>query len=120
MSEAQAGRHHFDVSSINVLDVQLLKKRGLLTPYLSPHREGISAGLKDREGFWTSGYIIEYVVGYNTRMVPQGQIPRDWRDLLDPMWKGGKMGLDRDAVVWYAALADYYSQYQKEYQELLQ
>jgi iron(III) transport system substrate-binding protein len=97
-------RHYFDIASINVLDVQLLKKKGLLDPYVSPHREGIPEGLRDKEGFWTGNFIILYVVGYNTRMITKGKIPADWWNLLDPMWKGGKIGLDRDAVVWYAAL----------------
>ena len=107
LSEAQAGRHNFDVISMNILDAQLLQRRELLAPYISTERGGIPQGLKDREGFWTASYIIQHVIGYNSRLVPAGKIPRDWRDLLDPIWKG-KIGLDRDGVVWYASLLQYW------------
>lgn len=107
-SEAQAGRHTFDVVSLNVLDVQLFKMKGLLTPYFSPQREGIPAGLKDKEGFWTAVYVLEYVIGYNTRMVTREKMPRDWGNLLDLNWKERKIGLDRDGGVWYAAMLQYW------------
>ncbi|MBI4490921.1 MAG: extracellular solute-binding protein [Deltaproteobacteria bacterium] len=107
-SEAQAGRHTFDVVSLNVLDVQLFKMKGLLTSYLSPQREGMPAGLKDKEGFWAASYIIEYVIGYNTHMVAREKTTRDWWDLLDPKWKDRRIGLDRDATVWYAAMLQYW------------
>jgi len=103
LSEAQAARHNFDVISMNILDVQLLKRRGLLTPYLSPESAAVSPGGQDREGFWSAVYVLLHVISFNTRMVPEGKIPRDWWDLLDPGWKSGKIGLDRDAVPWYAS-----------------
>ena len=107
-SEAQAGRRTFDVVSLNVLDVQLFKMKGLLARYLSSQRGGLPAGLKDKEGFWTAFYILEYVIGYNSRMVGREKMLTDWWNLLDPRWKDGRIGLDRDATVWYAAMLQYW------------
>lgn len=29
-----------------------------------------------------------YAVGYNTDLVPEGEAPKSWQDVLDPKWKG--------------------------------
>jgi len=108
LSETQAGRHAFDVISMNIMEIQLLKKRGLLARYLSPEAKGIAEGLKDKKGFWTAMRINQFIIGYNTSMISGEKIPKDWWDLLKPMWKGGKIGVDRDARVWYASLLQYW------------
>src|SRR3990172_2794453 len=30
---------------------------------------------------------------YNTKMLPAQDVPKSWEDLLDPKWKGGKLGM---------------------------
>ena len=108
LSEAQAGRHSFDVISMNIMDIQLLMKKALLAKYRSPEAKGLSDGLKDKNGLWTAGRVNQFIIGYNTSMVSGEKIPKDWWDLLDPMWKDGQIGVDRDATVWYAALLQYW------------
>ena len=108
LSETQAGKHNFDVISMNIVEIQLLIKRGLLAKYLSPESKGIAEGLKDKKGFWTAMRINQFIIGYNTSMISGKEVPKDWWDLLNPMWKGGKIGVDRDATVWYASLLQYW------------
>lgn len=41
---------------------------------------------------------------YNTKFLPESEAPKSWEDLLDPKWKGGKIGIT-DAVHHLARLA---------------
>ena len=87
---------------------ELLMKKKLLARYRSPEAKGLPEGLRDKDGLWSAGRINQFIIGYNTSMVSGDKVPKDWWDLLDPMWKGGQIGVDRDATVWYAALLQYW------------
>ncbi|HWP35346.1 MAG TPA: extracellular solute-binding protein, partial [Thermodesulfobacteriota bacterium] len=108
LTETQAGQFLWDVVSVNHLDIDILNRQGLLAAYRSPEtRTGFPPGAVDPEGRWAAIYVREFVIGYNTRLVPKEQAPRDWPDLLDPKWKG-KFALDADDVEWFAAMLDYW------------
>jgi iron(III) transport system substrate-binding protein len=102
-TEARAGRYTVDVTSNSITNAGLLIRDGMLMPYKSPGRERIWPGLKDREGYWTGLYVRLYVIAYNTKLVSQREAPLDWWDLLDPKWKGKKIGLDEE-IELYGAL----------------
>jgi len=102
-TEARAGRYSVDVNSNSITNVGLLMRDGMLAPYRSPARERIWPGLKDRDGFWTGLYVRLYVIAYNTKMVAPKEAPADWWDLLDPKWKGQRIGLDEE-IELYGAL----------------
>ncbi len=106
-TEVLTGAHHFDLVSMPAIELQLLKKRGILASYRSPEGEGIPQGLKDEEGLWAAIYITQFIIGYNNRMVAKEEAPRGWEDLLRPQWKQ-KIGLDPDAPLWYASLTEYW------------
>ena len=36
-----------------------------------------------------------------------GKAPKDWKDLLDPRWKGKKIGLPVEAFQWYGGMVTY-------------
>lgn len=105
--EARAGRHFFDVASMNVVDTGLLLRAGLLAAYKASGRQAIPKGLKDDDGYWTAIYLRQFVLAYNTNLVSQGEAPKDWWDLLEPRWKE-KIGMDEEETEWYAALANYW------------
>jgi len=107
LTESLAGAHRVDVVSMPAIDLQLLKKKGLLALYRSLELEGIPKGLKDEEGFWAAMYVTQFIIGYNNRMVAKNDQPRDWEDLLRAQWKNG-IGLDPDAPLWYASLLEYW------------
>lgn len=66
----------------------VLKARGVLAPYRSPNAEGIPAGLRDPEGYWTGFSARMRVIAYNTKLVTAEQAPRSVLDLADPQWNG--------------------------------
>jgi iron(III) transport system substrate-binding protein len=102
-TEARAGRYTVDVTSNSITNTGLLMRDGMLMPYKSPSRERIWPGLKDADGYWTGLYVRLYVIAYNTKLVAPKDAPLDWWDLLDPKWKGKKIGLDEE-IELYGAL----------------
>ena len=53
-----------------------------------------------------SGELVVNVCS-NTNQVSSGQAPTSIEDLLQPKWKG-KLGMDKDAADWLAAVMDFY------------
>jgi len=107
LTEMRAGKFLWDVVSFNHLDMDALSQEGLLAAYASPEtRSGFPAGSVDPEGRWAAIYVRQYVIGYNTRSVPQAEAPKSWEDLLLPRWKE-KFAMDEGDIEWYAAMLDY-------------
>ena len=71
-----------------------LKQKKLIAPYNSPERGHFSEDLKDREGYWTGTYALPTGLGFNTQQVKNEDVPKNYKDLLDPKWKGGKISVD--------------------------
>ncbi|PYN40267.1 MAG: hypothetical protein DMD95_22290 [Candidatus Rokuibacteriota bacterium] len=46
------------------------------------------AGFKDRDGYYYGLRATVNVIAYNTKLVSAGEVPKGWKDLLDPKWKG--------------------------------
>lgn len=107
LTEARAGRHLFDVTSMAVIEMGVLHLERVLGAYKASARDAIPAGLKDDEGHWTAIYVRQFVLAYSTRQVSERDAPKDWWDLLDPKRKG-KIGMDEQETEWYAALVEYW------------
>ena len=88
ITEAQAGRHEFDVFQSGDTQAYFLKKKDLLMKYLSPEAKFLPKAFVDSEGHWAALYIMPKIIGYNTRMVKTPEVPRTDEDLLNPRWKG--------------------------------
>jgi iron(III) transport system substrate-binding protein len=102
-TEMNAGNHLFDVTNGSSEQAGAIKKIGAVDPYFSPQREFYAGANKDKEGFFTSFYVIPIVLGYNTNLVKREDAPRTYEDLLQPKWKGN-MFLDDEAYEWFAVL----------------
>jgi iron(III) transport system substrate-binding protein len=102
-TEMNAGNHLFDVTNGSSEQGSAIKKIGAIDPYQSPQRDFFTAPNKDKEGFFTSLYVIPMVLGYNTNLVKRQDAPRTYEDLLQPKWKGN-MFLDDEAYEWFAVL----------------
>src|SRR5215470_16808424 len=88
ITEAQAGRHEFDVFQSGDTQAYFLKKKDLLMKYLSPEAKFLPKNFVDSEGHWAALYIMPKIIGYNTRMLKRSEVPRADEELLNPKWKG--------------------------------
>jgi iron(III) transport system substrate-binding protein len=105
-SEARSGKHLWDLVMTTPFYTQLFLQRGLLAAYDSPERKFYRDGYKDSKGIWTSTYTNYAVVGYNTKMVPAGRVPKSHGDLLKPEWRG-QLGMDARAYEWFAGFVNH-------------
>ncbi len=103
LAEARAGMHNYDVYQTSFTVFSILKEHGLLTKYISPESKYYPKMLVDPAGYWTDHYSSFFVMGYNTKLVPAREAPKNLTDLLDPKWKG-KMGMDDKAFEWFAGV----------------
>ena len=107
LTETAAGQFFSDVVSVSGLEMGVMKSKNLLQPYVPPEAENYPAGAKDRDGYYTAIYARNFVIGYNTAMIPEKDRPKDWPDLVEPRWKG-KFGIDEEEFEWYGTIIDYW------------
>lgn len=102
-TELHAGNNLFDVTNGSSEQASAIKKIGALDPYHSPQREFYNPPNRDKDGYFTSFYVIPIVLGYNVKMVKPNELPKTYEDLLHPRWKSN-MFLDDEAYEWSAML----------------
>jgi iron(III) transport system substrate-binding protein len=68
----------------------MAKKSGWAEPYISPAWKGVQEVYVDPQGFWYNMSNFSFVlVGNKDRLAKAGySMPKSWKDLLDPKWKG--------------------------------
>jgi iron(III) transport system substrate-binding protein len=101
MTETRANRWDFDLVTISEVDALIDAK--LLAPYRSPEAKNFIPEFKDPNGYWTAIYINYATIGYNPKLVPEKDAPRQWEDLLNPRWKG-KIAIDQEQYSWFGTL----------------
>ena len=66
----------------------LLRKAGFVQRFTSPELASFPSQFKDPDGYWGTELLYYMVLAYNTKLIPPGQAPKTYQDLLDPKWKG--------------------------------
>jgi ABC-type Fe3+ transport system substrate-binding protein len=87
LAEYQAKRYDVDIISGSAATT-MVKQAGYMQRFYSPHLAEYPDELKDANGFWGSSNVYFMTLGYNTRMVKPGEVPKTYEDLLHPRWKG--------------------------------
>jgi iron(III) transport system substrate-binding protein len=104
-TEAKAGRFAADLVGSAPTEIWELKQKGYSVAYLSPELKAFPSGSFDPEGFWSAFEVTPIVLAFNTKLVPQDDVPRSYQDLLLPKWKG-KMNLGSDEYAWFSVMLD--------------
>lgn len=106
-SEARNGKFLWDVATGEYIQFFELLKTIPLARYNPPDFVNYSEKHRDTNGAWLSLYGTVATIAWNTRMVKATEVPKDWKDLLDPRWKGRKIGLPAEAFQWYGGMVAY-------------
>jgi iron(III) transport system substrate-binding protein len=106
-TEAAAGRQLVDVITGTVRRSRLIPQ-DLLASYASPELANYPSDLNPPHHRWSVYSVSLTSLAWNTRLVPAGQEPKDWNDLLDPKWIG-KIGMQDPlqgggAASWFATM----------------
>jgi iron(III) transport system substrate-binding protein len=64
------------------------EKEGLLERYVPTWDSALPAAYKSSGGYWHGTFVTPEVIMYNSSRITPEQAPRDWDDLLSPVWKG--------------------------------
>jgi iron(III) transport system substrate-binding protein len=56
--------------------------------YASKNKDATPAEYREPGDLWIGNNLHLLVILQNTKLVPEGQGPKSWADLLDPKWKG--------------------------------
>jgi iron(III) transport system substrate-binding protein len=107
MTETRSGKYNFDTMNVRSSALYTLKKAGAVMRFDSPNRRALRAGFADKEGYLNGMWASLLVYMFNVKQVTRAQAPKSIDDLLQPKWKG-KLGMDKDADDWLAAVLDYY------------
>ena len=87
--EHDSGIKNVDViNSSDASHFMYWKQKNLLAKYVPADVKSYPAEGKDADGYYATWRATLDVMGYNTNVVPPDQVPKGYRDLLDPKWKG--------------------------------
>lgn len=87
INEANAGNVQVDVFD-GTSTVEPLKAQGIALKWQPDAAADLPAQFVDKDGYWVATNLYMLTPAYNTAMVPDGEQPQTFEDLLDPKWKG--------------------------------
>jgi iron(III) transport system substrate-binding protein len=103
ITEAQAGRHDFDVVETNGPELEVLHREKLLQEVKSPYLSNLipEAIMPHKE--WVATRLNIFVQAYNTDKIKKEDLPKTWEDLLDPKYKG-QLAVEAEDYDWFAGV----------------
>ena len=87
VNEAKAGKVQGDVVD-GIPTSAALKKQNLVMKWVPEGASRLPKDYVDAEGYWVGTNLYVLTPGYNTSLIPKGQEPKTFADLLDPKWRG--------------------------------
>jgi len=101
ISEAKARRYEVDVMAGSASALEPLHRERLLTEVRSPYLDDLIPQSIASHREWASVYLNTFVQAFNTNLVPKETLPKTYRDLLHPQFKG-KLGIEAEDYDWFA------------------
>lgn len=100
LTELKAGKVLADAFSIPLEQWVVAHEQGLGEKWDQPEKDAFPPDAIDPKGIYMVETAVVHVISYNTRLVPAGQAPKNYQDLLNPIFKG-KLGLEREGYSWF-------------------
>ena len=99
--EFKANRHEADIFETNGPELEALSREKVLQACNSPHLADLLPQAIPSHREWIATRLNIFTLGYNTNLVRKEDLPKTYRDLLDPKWKG-KLAVEADDSDWLA------------------
>src|SRR2546422_10192563 len=103
VTEARAGRFEADVVHNPSPEMELLHRERLLQEVRSPHQRELIPEAVAAHREWAGPRVYIFVQAYNTDRVTPEELPKTFRDLLDPRWKG-RIAVEAKEQEWFFTL----------------
>jgi iron(III) transport system substrate-binding protein len=99
--EHRAGKYDIDIVGTSAVTFAGMKDSGVIAPYLSPEAAQLRQNMRDPAGWWVAYFgNIQAIICNGARVK---SAPADWKDFLDPRWKG-EFSIDDTRYEWFYAL----------------
>ena len=105
LSEAAARRFEVDAIHFGSPEMEALHREKILQPVASPHFKELIPGAVPAHREWVATILSVWVQAYNTNLIKREDLPRSYRDLLDPKWKG-KLGIEAKNQEWFWTVSE--------------
>jgi iron(III) transport system substrate-binding protein len=105
VQETAAKKYDVDVIHIGSPEMEALAREQILLPITSPVQNDLQAGSVPAHHQWAATLLSVWVQAYNTKLIKKDQLPKTYKDLLDPKWKG-KLGIEGKDEDWFASVVD--------------
>src|SRR2546428_6085713 len=103
IAEARAGGPSADVIAIVSPQQEGLRRENLLQEIHSPYHKDLVPAAVPAHGEWVATLRHVFVQAYNTDKVRREDLPKTYRDLLAPKWKG-KLAIEGDDHEWMSSV----------------
>lgn len=100
VTEARGRRFEVDAFETNAPELEALHREKILVEVKSPHIAELIPQAVPAHREWIATRLNIFVAAYNTNLVKKEELPKTWRDLLDPRWKG-RLGIEAYDHDWY-------------------
>ncbi len=101
--ETRAGRHEVDFIENNLPDMEALRREKMLRRIESGVYSDLRPGMAPAHHEYATSTLDVFVLAYNPQKVRKDELPKTYRDLLDPRWKG-RLGAETDDQGWFGTL----------------
>jgi iron(III) transport system substrate-binding protein len=103
--EASAKKYDVDVIHFGSPEMEALSREKILLAVKSPVHTSLQPGSVPLHREWAATLLSVWVQVYNTNLVKKENLPKTYKDLLDPKWKG-KLGIEAKSQDWFASVVD--------------
>jgi iron(III) transport system substrate-binding protein len=105
VTESNGKTYKVDVAQIQTDNMEALSQEKLLSTIDSPSYPDLVAGAVPAHHQWAMAQITLFVLAYNTNLIKKEDLPKSYRDLVDPKWKG-KLGIEATDSIWLHVVTD--------------
>src|SRR5256884_4665502 len=105
LAEAAARKYDVDLIHFGSPEMEALSREKILQAVNSPVHKDLQPGSVPAHREWAATLLSVWVQAYNTQLIKKGDLPRTYKDLLDPKWKG-KLGIEAKNQDWFASVVD--------------
>jgi len=105
LAEAAAKKYDVDAIHFGSPEMEALSREKILQAVSSPLHKELQPGSVPSHREWAATLLSVWVQVYNTNLIKKSDLPKSYKDLLDPKWKG-KLGIEAKNQDWFASVVD--------------
>jgi len=103
LTETAARRYEVDLIHMSAPEMEALHREKVLQPVSSPFFKDLLDGALPAHREWVTTLLTVWVQAYNTNAFKKADLPKTYRDLLDPRFKG-KLGIEVEDQEWFSTV----------------